>query len=333
MSILLPVFNAAASLEACLQSLARQTLREFEIVVVDDGSSDASTEILKRWKARESRLRLIRQPHEGLIPALNHGLGLCRAPLVARMDADDIAHPKRLERQVTLLDDRPGVAVVSCLVKCFPRREVAQGFRLYEEWINGLTSHDDMARELFVESPVAHPSVVFRKEPVQRLGGYRDCAWPEDYDLWLRLFEDGAVFAKVGECLFFWRERGDRLSRTDERYSILSFLRCKAHFLCRGPVAAPARVVVWGAGITGRRLTRFLLAEGAQIEAIVDIDPSKIGRMLHGLPIISADSLADFLREQTIVIAAVASRGARKLIRERLQSLGLVEGKSFWCAA
>jgi len=300
---------------------------------VDDGSADGSGERLDTWARTDGRVHVVHTSARGLVEALNTGLEACRAPFVARMDADDVSHPRRLELQLELLAQRPEVNLVSCLVRHFPASRVAQGARLYERWLNSLVDPGEIVRERFVESPVAHPSVMFHREAVTSAGGYRDTGWAEDYDLWLRLIERGAVFAKVPRLLLFWREHGARLTRTHRRYSKDGFLRCKAHFLLRGPLVGCAHVVVWGAGPTGRRLARHLVEEGAPLAAFVDIDPAKIGHTTRGVPVLSPEDLPRRLTPSTVVLAAVASRGARDLIRGRLQSLGLEEGAGFWCVA
>jgi glycosyltransferase involved in cell wall biosynthesis len=302
-------------------------------VAVDDGSEDGSGEVLERRARSDSRLRVIHQPPSGLVPALNAGLDACTAPYVARMDADDVSHPRRLKLQAELLDRHPEVGVVSCLIRHFPRRRVEEGFRLYEEWLNGLVTPEAIARERFVESPVAHPSAMVRRELLEGVGGYRDQGWPEDYDLWLRLIEGGAVFAKVERLLLFWRERRRRLTRVDPRYSIDRFLQCKAHFLARGPLRDCDRVVLWGAGKTGRRLASHLLARGVTPAAFVDIDPAKVGRRVRGAPVWAVEDLPELLGGSAVVLAAVASRGARRLIRAELERLGLREGHDCWCVA
>ncbi len=332
-SVLLPVRDAAPHLAACLRSLARQTLTDHEVVAVNDGSRDGSAVLLEDWAARDPRLRVLHLKPSGLVATLNAGLEACRAPLVARMDADDVSHPRRLELQEALLAADPGVGVASCLVRQFPWREVGEGGRIYERWLDSLVTHDEMARERFVEAPLAHPSATVRRRVLVDAGGYRDLGWPEDYDLWLRLFERGARFAKVDRVLYFWREHQDRLTRSDPRYATDAFLRCKAHFLGRGPLAGASRVVVWGAGRTGRRLSRYLVEEGVQIAAFVDIDPAKVGRSVRGRQIVAPAQLSPLLGPGTVVLAAVASRGARDLIRARLHALGLTEGESYWCAA
>ena len=332
-SILLPVRNGDRWLEQSLTSLARQTLHTFEIIAVDDGSVDDSGGVLDRWACEDQRFTIIHQPPSGLVPSLNRGLELCRAPLVARMDADDVSHPRRLELQAAVLASHPEVGVISCLVNHFPSHRVATGFRIYEAWLNSMTTHGAMAQERFVESPIAHPSVMVRRELLTEIGGWQDVEWAEDYDLWLRLFDAGARFAKIDRFLFFWREHGERLTRTDPRYSVPSFLRCKAHYLARGPLAGAGGVILWGAGQTGRRLSRFLMEEGVEIAAVADIDPVKIGGTLRGIPVIPPEALPTHLGEDAVVLAAVASRGARELIRARLNELGLEEGKTFWCVA
>ena len=332
-SVLLPVRDAAPWLDASLGSLARQTLADFEVIAVDDGSTDKSGEILDRWAAADRRITVIHRPARGLVPALNTGLDRCRGSRVARMDADDISHPRRLELQTGLLDAHPEIGVVSSLVSHFPSRRVARGFRIYEGWLNSLRSHDEMATARFIESPLAHPSVMIRRRTIVDAGGWRDLEWPEDYDLWLRLFDSGVGFAKVDRTLFFWREHGTRLTRTDSRYSVPNFLRCKAHYLARGPLAGVSEVVLWGAGQTGRRLSKHLREEGVAIARVVDIDPAKIGGTLRGIPVIAPEDLPNHLATGTIVLASVASRGARDLIRAKLVELGLEEGRSFWCVA
>jgi glycosyltransferase involved in cell wall biosynthesis len=332
-SVLLPVRDAAPYLEACIRSVGRQSFTGFEVVTVDDGSSDGSGARLDAWARSDPRVVVLHRPAAGLVAALNTGLEACRAGIVARMDADDAAHPRRLEEQVRLLDRHPEVGVASCMVCHVPVHRVGEGARLYARWLNHLLTHADVMRERFVESPIAHPSAVVRRGLLERIGGYRDVGWPEDYDLWLRLAEAGAVFAKVPRVLYFWRDHADRLTRRDYRYAKEMFLRCKAHFLARGPLAGGRPVIVWGAGPTGRRLARALEGEDVRPAAFVDIDPAKVGRVVRGQQVHPPGKLADLLGPDTVVLAAVASRGARDEIRKRLRGLGLVEGEGFWCAS
>lgn len=334
-SILIPCYNAAGTLSEALDTLERQTLCDYEIVAVNDGSTDATPDILQERAARDTRLRILNQEHAGIIAALQTGLKACRSAYVCRMDADDRAHPQRLERQVNFLETHTDIGVVSCLVAGFPDHQVRQGFRIYMQWLNSLVTDAEIRREIFVESPLPHPSVTFRRAEVLAAGGYQDHGWPEDYDLWLRLYLQDVRFAKIPEVLLEWRERPERLTRTDSRYSLENFLRAKAYYLCRGPLRQRKSVLVWGAGMMGRRLSKHLLRQEAPLKAFVDIDPRKIGRTRRGLPILPPEELPDWWQKYPapVVLAAVGARGARQLIRERLEGMGLIEGRDWWGVA
>lgn len=334
-SVLMPCYNAGAMLDEALESVVRQTLADIEIICVEDGSTDDTPSRLDRWAIREPRLRVVRQPHAGVIAAANTGLGYCTAPYVARLDADDRAHPERLARQAAYLDAHPEAGLVSCQVAGFPAAYVRQGFAIYLEWLNGLLSDEDMRRELFIESPLPNPSVTIRRQLILSVGGFLDFGWPEDYDLWMRLYLAGVRFAKLPELLVDWREHPARLTRTDPRYSLENFLRLKAHYLALGPLADRQAVAIWGAGMVGGRLGKLLAAQDVPVDVYVDIDSRKIGHTRHGRPILPPEALPDWWGrfERPVVLAAVGARGARQLIRQRLVSMGLREGQDWWGAA
>ena len=334
-SVLLPCYNATTTLEQALESLASQTFTDFEVVAIDDGSTDSTAEILQRWSREDTRFNIYSQPHGGIITALNLGLHKSNANYIARMDADDLCHPERLERQVDYLEAHPEVSLVGCRVAGYPPDSLRRGFNIYIDWQNALVSDADIRREIFIESPLAHPSVTFRKNWVERAGGYQEHGWPEDYDLWLRLYLLGAQFAKVPEVLVYWRDKGERLTRTDRRYSLENFLRAKAHYLARGPLIGREAVIIWGAGMVGRRLSKHLERQGIPLSAFIDIAPGKIGGSLRRLPILSPAQLPGLWQrlDQPVLLAAVAARGARALIRVHLSDLSLVEGQDWWSVA
>jgi len=334
-SVLLPCYNAAATVDEALESLVRQTLADIEIICVDDGSTDDTLHRLDGWARRTSRIRVVRQPHAGVIQASNNGMQYCSAPYIARMDADDRAHPERLARQAAFLDAHPEAGLVSSRVAGFPAAHVRQGFAIYLEWLNGLLTDEDIRREIFVESPLPNPSVTFRREVLLQAGGYHDRGWPEDYDLYLRLYLAGVRFAKLPQVLHEWREHPGRLTRTDSRYSLENFIRLKAHYLALGPLAGRDAVLIWGAGMVGRRLGKQLIRLGAPVEAYIDIDPHKIGSTRRGRPILAPEELLDWWGrfQNPVLLAAVGARGARALIRQRLVGMGLREGQDWWGAA
>lgn len=331
----MPVYNSADTLEESLRSLQSQTLEDYQLIIVDDGSTDASPQVLRQWADDDPRIEIITSPHQGIIQALNMGIDACQSPYIARMDADDRCHPRRLELQLELFESDPSLDVVSCLVQGFPADQVREGYRIYMEWLNQLVTDHDIKREIFIESPLPHPSVMMRADRLKQAGGYQEHGWPEDYELWLRLYGNGARFAKVPKILLDWREHPDRLTRVDPRYSVENFLRAKAYYMGKTILADRDAVIIWGAGMMGRRLGKQLQRVGASIAAFIDIDPKKIGRTLRRRPIIAVDDLMNWWGKYSnpVILSAVASRGARPLIRKQLVDFGFIEGQDWWCAA
>jgi hypothetical protein len=326
------VRDGGEALLSCLDSLAAQTLADHEVVAVDDGSRDGSGDRLRARAARDPRLRVLATPPRGLVPALALALAEARAPVVARMDADDLAHPRRLEAQVSRLAEDAAVDVLGCRVAigARPGHAPGAGMRAYVDWVNGLVDHDAIARDRFVESPLVHPSVAMRTAALRSLGGWREFDGPEDYDLWLRAFEAGLRFAKLPEVLLEWRDSPGRLTRTDPRYAPAAFARLKAEALARGPLAArPA--VVWGAGPVGKGFARALRAAGVRVRAFVEVDPRKIGQRVHGVSVVALDAAAAL--RPAVHLAAVGQKGARERARAEAARLSLADGRDFFAVA
>ncbi len=329
-SILLPVFDAAATLDACLRSVRRQTFRDWECVIVDDGSRDASLAHARRHADADPRFRVIARPHRGLVPALSEGLAHCRGALVARMDADDLMHRERLAAQTVALEGAPALAAVGCHVRLFPRRELADGMRAYERWLLSIDSPRRVREEAFVECPVAHPSLMIRAEVLRSLG-YRERGWPEDYDLVLRLLESGDRLGVVPKRLLAWRTGKTRLSFTSDVYSIERFTACKAAFLARGFLAGGEHYILWGYGATGRGLQRALREHGKRPSAIVELHPRRLGERIQGAPVIPPQALAQ--RHNDPQLVSVAGAEARGLIRNELAQMGYRETLDYVCCA
>ena len=332
-SVLLPCRDAEPWLPDCIDSLEAQTLGDYEVVAVDDGSGDGTRELLESWRARDSRVRVIESGAVGLIEALNQAARAASGHLLARMDADDIADSRRLQLQCDALSRRTDLAACGSAVELFPTESIGEGYRRYEGWLNSLTEPADLLRDLLVECPIAHPALVIRRSVFDALGGYRDAGWAEDYDLVLRLHAAGMRAANLDAPLLRWRVRADRHSLSSPRYSADAFRRCKAHFLAEAFL--PERpVVVWGAGKVGKPLARALLREGVSVQAFVDLDPRKIGQEIHGAPVLDPAAFEELAaRSNPYVLAAVGSPGARGEIREALEALGRRELRDFRACA
>lgn len=330
-SVLLPVRDGAATLPAALDSIRAQTLGDWELVAVDDGSSDATPDLLAGLAREEARVRVLTTAPQGIVAALQAGAALCRGRYLARMDADDLMHPERLARQVAHLEAAPDVGLVSCRVRYGGE---AAGYAEHVDWINAQESAEQMSLRRFVEAPVAHPSVMFRRELLEMHGGWRAGDFPEDYELWLRWLEAGVRFAKCPEELLVWNDPPQRLSRSDPRYAVEAFYRLKAGYLARWlrrHVAADRELWLWGAGRVTRRRFDALEAEGLRLAGFVDVDPAKRGRHRDGRPVRLADELPD--PASSFLLAGVGARGARERIQAHLSERGWREGQDFLLVA
>jgi len=326
-SVLLPVRDGAPHLPEAIASLEAQTHEDFEVLAVDDGSTDATPEVLKAWAARDSRVQVLRQEAAGIVPALERARAVARGRYLARMDADDVCDPRRLGEQLTLMEDDPTVTACGCGVEYFPAAAVRDGARRYQEWLNAAVTPDEIARQLFVECPLAHPTFFLRAEAVEAVGGYQDRGWAEDYDLLLRLWSAGGRLAQVPAALLRWREGAGRLSRTHPRYAPEAFLACKVHYLGRTLLKDREGAVVWGAGPVGKAAARALRDAGTRILAFVEVDPRKIGQDIHGALVLDADEGAEM--EGVLHLAAVGQPGARDRIRGLLRDAGRTELEDF----
>ncbi|HEY3799280.1 MAG TPA: glycosyltransferase [Caulobacteraceae bacterium] len=203
----MPIYNGGVWLRDAVLSVLRQTLTSFELIAVDDGSSDSTPDVLRQLAVTDSRLRVVRQPHLGLVAALNRGLAEATAPLIARLDADDIAHDRRLERQVAFLADQPRVGVVGSWVTEIDMEGRPRGRR------EPPCTPQEIRQALRRTNPLVHSAIMARTALLRALGGYRNAfEAAEDYDMWLRV-SDVADLANMPEALVDYRVHAGSVSQ------------------------------------------------------------------------------------------------------------------------
>ena len=312
-SVLLPVRNARPWLSRALGALWNQTFRDFEVIAIDDGSSDGSPDVLLESAAREPRLRVEYGRSRGLPATLNRALELARAPLIARMDADDLVARSRFAIQHTHLASHPEIAVVGSRVRLFPRAAVGAGMERWVHWHNALLDHGAIARDVLIDSPLVHGTAMIRRTWLERVSGWTAEPWPEDLDLWIRLLSAGARFAKRPEVLYAWRQHQASATRRDPRYSLDMFLRLKLAALESGILANAAPPTVIGVGTSLLRWTRALSERRAGTVAIEARSP--------------APAVVRTLVPPLVLVLVAYQR--RDIWRGALVNHGYVEGRDF----
>lgn len=330
-SVLLPVGGDEPALGEALGSIAAQTLRDHEVLVVLNGASAATREATRAAARDDGRVRVLELQEPDLVGALNAGLEAARTDRIARLDADDVMRPARLERQVDLLERRPDLVLVTCLSDCTAAGggDPGPGMLRFVGWLNGLTTPERIRASRFVDAPVVHPGVLFRRSSILEAGGYRRGDFGEDHDLWLRLLVRGPVFGRVPELLVDWRDRPERMTRRDPRFREEARRRLVAHHLVLGPLEGGRRPCrIWGAGKSGRLHARAIVEAGGRVDDLLDIDPKKFGRTVAGgLPVLDAAGLGP--PDGRLVLVSVSVPGAREAIAARLGALGYQEDSDF----
>ena len=332
-SIVLPVRNEEKFLEECLKSILQQTLTHWELIAVDDHSTDESHQILETFAQRDSRVRIFKNPGNGISDCLNFAIYLAKSSLIARMDGDDLMEPKRLEIQVDHLDKNKKVGLIASQVEPFPKAIKTQrkGYELYVQWTNEILTPGEHSINRFVDCPFAHPSIIFRKSLIDCYGGYANGIFPEDFELWLRWMGHGVVMEKLPQVLLKWRDHPKRASRTNLSYAPSAFQKVKAKYLRKWLeeefTIGDRSILCWGAGRVAREFFSLLKKEGIKISGFIDPDPKKINKQIATLPIIPIERIPS--PKQCFILILAGARGVRKKTYKYLQEHGYVLGNDF----
>ncbi|MCX6311668.1 MAG: glycosyltransferase [Bacteroidetes bacterium] len=289
-SIILPVYNAAPSIKAAINSCLAQTFSDFELIIIDDGSTDDTLSILKKLASNDNRIKIISNPHKGIVESLNLGILESKGNFIARMDADDEMFTQRIEKQIEFLKNNPSIGLVSCLVEHGGDSKSQEGYALHVNWINSIITSEEIELKDEGIKIAKLPEILLR--------------WN---DLPKRLSRTDARYSNEA----FQRIKAGYL----------------AEFITEQIKSNGRKLWLCGAGRITRQKSAFLIASGLEIGGFVDVDPNKIGKVLNGFPVISLEELPE--KEKSYVVSYVGNRGAREDIRRDLKIRGLVEGMDF----
>ncbi|MFM9027447.1 MAG: glycosyltransferase family 2 protein [Bacteroidota bacterium] len=328
-SVVLPFVAERNWLSQAIDSMLQQTFQDFELLLINNGNDPESMNTAETYSKTDKRITIIRESKTGIAHALNAGVTASKGSFIARMDADDISTPNRLYELVTLLEKNPQTGVVSSRVELFPSTETNQGFQRHVDWLNGIIDARQHLLQSFIDSPVAHPSVMMRSEIFKNHGNYNTGPIPEDYELWLRWMNKGVEFVKSEKVLLKWRDHPGRLTRSHGNYSESAFRETKASYLVdwiTKNIEPDRKIIVCGSSPNIRSKIRLLESKGLNVAAVTDIKQHASNQRLF----IPVDQLKN--HKDAFILNLIARHDVRKSIRCFLSDIGRVEGLDFLMA-
>ncbi len=318
-SVLMPVKNAAPFLEACVQSILAQTHTRWELLAVDDGSTDESLQLLKQWATTDARISVLTNTGAGIIDALRLAYSRSKGMLITRMDADDRMAPIKLETLVKKLTQHgPGHLATGC-VQYFSNAELGEGYRNYEAWLNGLTAQGSNFTDIYRECVIPSPCWMVYRTDLDRCVAFEPSVYPEDYDLCFRFYQQKLTVIPCKEVLHHWRDHASRTSRNHPNYADNRFLELKLHWFLQLDHDPTRTLVLWGAGQKGKALARMLIQQDVPFCWVCN-NPKKIGKDIFGITMQSVEDFPCNENEQYIV--AVAEPAQREAIRSKTGTSG-----------
>lgn len=358
-SVILPFYRPGAILETAVKSIVNQSFTKWELILVNNNACEISSAIANKWSRTDNRIRVIEEPVQSVASAMNTGLRHATTDLVARMDADDISLPLRLQRQVEYMNMNPETGAVATQTIFRTSIKRSKGFSLYVDWQNSLVTHSEHYLAQFIESPLAQPTIMFRKELIDLYGYYDTGNMPEDYELWLRWFEKGVRFYKIPESLVQWNDHYGRLTRTHSDYSEIAFQNIRYEYLARwlkknipGITNQSNNIEIQSPGKPGNRAdagreealsndkqiivcgsSKNIIRKAAHLE--------KLGVKIHAFTDVRkpANSQTLFIpyRELTdsrkyFILNLISKRGVGNAIRDHFTKLGFIEGRDMLLA-
>ncbi len=328
-SVLLPFQKEGEWLGEAIRSILHQTFRDWELLLIENGADAETLQVARQYAAIDPRIQLTGTAQHGIAAALNKGLAFAGGKYIARMDADDVNMPERFRKQFDYLERNTETAVISCMTHFHPDGNKGEGFGHYMNWQNSIISPQDHFFNRFIESPLSHPTVMFRKSLIDQFGNYAVDPIPEDYELWMRWLSKGVQFCKIPELLFLWRDHDQRLSRTSTNYSSEKFLELKVKFLSEYLLQnhPDRKYIICGAGTAARKKSEALHKRGVFIHGYTDVKNRKIPSAFF----IPANSIRS--GEAYYYISFVGGRGKSDEVRGFLKSKELLEGQDFIMAS
>lgn len=326
-SILMPVKNGSKYLYDCIQSIVNQIYQNWELIAIDDHSSDDSWPIIQDFSLKDSRIKLIKNSGHGIPKAIQTGLIISKGSFVTRMDCDDLMDEKKIELMSDKLVKGKKRSVVVSLVKYFSDNELGDGYRKYEKWINELSLSEEGFKEIYRECVIPSPSWMLRKTDIDNDKLLVGNTLPEDYNFCFKLYQHNYKILCVQKQLHLWRDHNKRLSRNDSNYDIRKFGPFKLSWFIKNEVEEKDELVLWGSGKKGKEMAQFLLLKEVSFTWISG-NKRKIGLQIYNKTVDAPEKIIEI--KQPKIVIAVSSPKDKRRIEEQLKSMNLRHRKDYF---
>ena len=327
LSILMPVKNTAQYLPACLDSILAQSIPNWELIAINDHSTDSSKKILLSYAQHDQRIKIFDNTDTGIIAALRLAYTKSNGTLITRMDSDDRMSSDKLAimQQAQLAKGKQHIAIGQ--VQYFSEQGVGDGYQRYETWLNNLTSKGTNYQERYKECAIPSPCWMVHREDLEACDAFRPKRYPEDYDLFFRFYQYGLTVIPGNKVLHYWRDYPERTSRNDPNYADNRFLSMKMDYFLQLDYQKDRPLVLWGAGKKGKWIAKFLTEKKIHFHWICN-NPNKIGHNIYGHILREEKYLDQLINPHYIV--AVANVEAQIEIAKQLAIKGKLGSDFFF---
>ena len=320
----MPVKNAGPYLVPCLDSILAQSHKNWELIAINDGSTDASKRILVDYASKDGRIKVQDNRGSGIVKALQLAYEQCSGQWVHRMDADDLMPESKLKLMF-------GAAEVGSLVTgkveyfC-DERTVGEGFFKYVAWLNGLMDGGDFWRDTYKECSIPSSAWLIHKIDFDRIGAFNSALMPEDYDFSFNILKHKFNVIRLQEVVHKWRDSETRTSRNEEQYFPIAYIPIKVHYFLELHRSESKELVLWGAGKKGKRIAKELIERRVIFTWVTD-NIKKQGKDIYGVILKGEESIG---LKKTQLILAMSSPEEQVLVQERLDRDKLINNEDFF---
>lgn len=321
-SILTPFKNTIQFLPECINSIIDQTYKNWELIIVDDNSTDNSYNLVNGFQEKDSRIKLFKNPESGIINALRFAFEQSSGHYITRMDSDDVMIENKLEVLQKNLEKYGTKHVAIGLVKYFSSEGINDGYSKYETWINDLTRKGENYSGIYKECVIPSPCWMVHRLDLIACDAFNPDFYPEDYDLTFRMYKNKIKCTPCNEVLHKWRDYSWRSSRTHLHYTQNYLLEIKIKYFVEIDYNPKRPLVIWGAGFKGKTIAKYLLQSDVQFIWICD-NPKKIGRQIYNQTMHHFDYLKQLEQPQSII--SVANVDAQRQIRAYFKEQNQIE--------